>query len=37
MPIGLQLAGRFFDEPKILSAGYILEQALDLTGKTPCL
>ena len=37
LPMGLQLAGRPFEEPLLLRAGQALENALGLEDKTPVL
>jgi aspartyl-tRNA(Asn)/glutamyl-tRNA(Gln) amidotransferase subunit A len=37
LPIGLQIIGRPFDEPRILSAAYAYEQATDCNSRKPAL
>lgn len=37
MPIGFQIIGNYFDERKILSLGYHLEQELDIYRKMPII
>ena len=35
LPVGLQMIGNFFDEPRLLQAAHALEQALDLANRLP--
>jgi aspartyl-tRNA(Asn)/glutamyl-tRNA(Gln) amidotransferase subunit A len=37
MPIGLQIAGRAFDEAAVLRAAYAYEQATDWHSRRPTL